>query len=116
MASSFLIPKSVPIYLRRIISEYKGGDKEEIAEIIQQATPLVREDSNEEAWDDSHGHELILLLSEDWMKQIPLHNQSSIEGRLRDDLNTAVSSISGEYFGTFDSITRISKKKVANRI
>ena len=98
MASSFLIPKNVPLYLRRIISEYKRGDMEEIAEVIQRARPLVREDCDEENWDDSHGHELILFLAEDWMKQIPLDDQSSIERRLTDDLNTAVLSISGEHF------------------
>ena len=98
MASSFLIPKNVRKYLRRIISEYERGDKQEIAQIVQQGTPLLREDSNEEAWDDSHGHELILLLSEGWMKQIPLSDQGSIEERLRDDLNSAAKSISDEYF------------------
>ena len=98
MDNSFLVPKNVRLYLRRIISEYKRGDMEEIAEIIQQATPFVREDSYDEAWGDSHGHELILFLSEEWMKKIPLHDQSNIEERLQNDLNTAIHSISGEFF------------------
>ena len=97
MKNSFVATKNISRYLRRIVAEYRRADMTEIADVIAKSEPLVREDTHEDGSGDSCGHELVLLLSERMMQQIPLGKQSDIERQLEYDLNEAVRSVPDEY-------------------
>ena len=98
MSNAYEIPKKMHRYLRRLVSEYAGGDFANVGRVIDGSSFIVREETGYDGWDGGqHGHDLVLFVPDHLMGNIPLDDQRDIQIRLTEDLNKAASSVDGEY-------------------
>lgn len=98
MSKVYEIPKKMRNYLRRVATEYNKSDLEHIGKVIDGSEFSVKEETDYDNWDGGqYGHDLILLVPDRLMGNIPLDEQRDIQTKLVQDLNKAASSVRGEY-------------------
>jgi hypothetical protein len=99
MGEDYIIPKRIGAYMRRLAIEYKRNNREDLVAIIETARLRVIEQTTIEGWggNDEVGHEVILYLSVENIAKVPLSKQAEIATGLKEDLNRASSSVSGEF-------------------
>ena len=95
--NSYIIPRRLRKYLRRLVSEYTSTNRQQIGEVILGSECRVEEETDYN-WDaQEQGHDVIFLVPDHLMVNIPLDSQKDIEERVKQDLNKASSSARGEY-------------------
>ena len=97
MAETNTIPKKFSKYLRRLESEYSGTSFERIGQVIVGSEFRIEEETDY-SWDgEERGHDVIFLVPDHLMVNIPLDDQEKIETRVKEDLNKASSFAREEY-------------------
>lgn len=98
MSEEFEIPDKMSKYLKRLIGEYNRNNMRDIATVLEKSKHQIKTATAYNNWNEgSDGHDLILLVPEDYMHLIPLDDQNEIASKIARDLNRASSSITTEY-------------------
>lgn len=87
MSRLYEIPRRMRNYLRRIASEYNSENLASIGKVIKGSKFLVKEETGYDYWGEGQGHDLILLVPDHLMSNIPLDDESEIRNQLVQHLN-----------------------------
>lgn len=91
----------MPLYLKRLRTEYANGGEAVLAEVLDHARVEVQEGVDYDNWNGGiHGHNVLLHLPAEILGKVPLQKQDAITNRLRDDLKLASSSVENEYINS----------------
>lgn len=97
MTAPYVIPQRMNQYVRRLESEYRHTSFKRIGDVILNSQVRIEQETEYDWNSERQGHDVIFLIPESLMANIPLNEQESIESRLATDLNKACSSARDEY-------------------
>ena len=97
MDTPYIIPKRMKQYVRRLVLEYDHTSFERIGAVVSSSEFRIEEEADYDWNSQRHGHDVIFLVPEHMMVNIPLNEQKNIEARLAEDLNKACSFARDEY-------------------
>ncbi len=98
MAGTYEIPRNMHRYLKRIATEYKRKESDDLSSVIESSKFRVIEETAYDNWNGGiDGHDLVLYVPDELMGYIPLDDQQDIQNKMREDLNKASSAAQREY-------------------
>ncbi len=98
MEEDYQLPKRIPRYIKRLVGEYSRNEMATIVPVLDRSRIEVITGTDFNSWNGGQsGHDLLLLVPDEFMGLIPLDQQNDIQARIAQDLNKASSSIEDEY-------------------
>ena len=98
LAGAHYLPSKISSYLHRLYLEYARANNVQLQEIVRNALVAVIEETVFDNLDGgTYGHDVVLFLSPEILRSIPLANQKEICVQIREGLNTCAGSFSNEF-------------------
>jgi hypothetical protein len=99
--TEYVLPRKVPIYLRRIAAEYRNVENFIAANVVSSSKFFIRENSNYDNWNGGmSGHDVVFFLQPEVFGEITLARKPEFEQDILEKLRLCSTAVDQEFFGS----------------